>query len=226
MGSAGVTAGAKLLVVDDDPGIREGLLDLLGLYGFKVRTAADGAEALQMVEQDPPDLILSDIIMPGMDGYQFLDRIHARREWRGIPFVFLTARGEIPDVRRGLELGAEDYIMKPFEPQDLAAAVLAVLAGSGRSRGQGEDSHEAGPPADPAGLEGEQELIGTLTAREREVLRLIASGKRNTDIADQLAIQLATVRRHVSSIFSKLGVGSRVEAATAASALGLSDPGE
>jgi DNA-binding response OmpR family regulator len=119
--------GAHLLVIDDDPGLRAGLYDLLSLYGFVVRTAEDGLEALAMMEGDPPDLILSDIVMPKMDGYQFYQRVRSQKAWGGIPFIFLTAR-KVEDDRQGWDGGDVDTIEKPFEPEDLVEIVLARLA--------------------------------------------------------------------------------------------------
>jgi len=211
---------AMILVVDDDPGLRCGLYDLLCLYGFDVCTAADGIEALSLMEQDPPDLIVSDIIMPGMNGYQFCSRVRDRVEWLRIPFIFLTAKEEVGDVRYGRELGVEDYIMKPFESEDLVAAVLGKLARFAQLA-QHERKRGKTSPRSKRELDERREAFESLTAREREVLRLIARGKRNADIAGQLVIGVSTVKTHVSNILAKLGVGSRVEAATFALGIGL-----
>jgi DNA-binding response OmpR family regulator len=121
----------KLLVVDDDEGLRAGLFDLLSLYGFEVLTAGNATQALELLEREVPDLILSDILMPGLSGEEFYVRVRERAEWRGIPFVFLTARPENGAHVNG-DLTAEDFIQKPFEPRELAELVLERLA-----RGEG-----------------------------------------------------------------------------------------
>ncbi len=111
--------------------MRSGLFDLLSLYGFEVLVAENAFQALELLEREVPDLILSDILMPGMSGEAFYERVRERRAWRRIPFLFLTARQESRAHFNG-DLRAEDFIQKPFEPRDLAELVLARLA-----RGEG-----------------------------------------------------------------------------------------
>jgi putative two-component system response regulator len=116
-----------LLVVEDNRPMRLGLRDILEQAGFVVLTAADGSEALAQMSQTRPDLILSDIAMPVMDGFAFFQEVRAKPEWVSIPFIFLTARGEREDIMRGKELGADDYLTKPFTPDELLTAVRARL---------------------------------------------------------------------------------------------------
>ena len=116
-----------ILVVEDDLALLEGVRELLELSEYKVLTAANGREALDVLEKKQPDLIVSDIMMPEMDGYQFHEKVSAQPELSAIPFIFLTARGEKTDIRRGKELGADDYITKPFDDEDLLVAVRAKL---------------------------------------------------------------------------------------------------
>ncbi len=119
-----------LLVVEDNHALREGLREMLGLEGFMVYTAANGREALEKMKTINPDLILSDISMPEMDGYTFFRSVRNRPEWVMIPFVFLTARGEKEDILTGKDLGAEDYLVKPLTREELVTAVRARLARS------------------------------------------------------------------------------------------------
>lgn len=117
-----------ILVVEDDVALLEGVRDMLELAGYRVLTACHGQEALQVLEAHPqPDLIISDIMMPRMNGYEFYEAVRARPEWVAIPFIFLTALGEKSDVRLGKQLGADDYIVKPFDEEDLLVAVNAKL---------------------------------------------------------------------------------------------------
>ncbi len=117
-----------ILVIEDDPILLEGVHDILDLAGYHVLAANNGLEALQVLEgQERPDLILSDIMMPRMNGYSFYEAVRAHPEWVAIPFIFLTARGEKADVRLGKQLGVDDYIVKPFEAEDLLVAIAAKL---------------------------------------------------------------------------------------------------
>jgi len=117
-----------ILVIEDDPILLEGIRDILGLAGYHVLAANNGLEALQALEgQERPDLIISDIMMPRMNGYSFYEAVRAHPEWVAIPFIFLTARGEKADVRLGKQLGVDDYIVKPFEAEDLLVAIAAKL---------------------------------------------------------------------------------------------------
>jgi len=120
-------AAEKILVVEDDSALLEGLRDILTLEGYQVTTATNGVEGLAVLERGLPDLILSDIMMPKLDGYQFYAQVRARPEWISLPFIFLTAKGEKTDVRRGKQLGADDYLTKPFEEADLLIAIRSKL---------------------------------------------------------------------------------------------------
>lgn len=116
-----------ILVVEDHEPLLCAIRDILEAEQYTVLSAADGVEALQVMEDHRPDLIIADIMMPRMDGYALYEAVHARLEWVAIPFIFLTARAGKDDILKGKILGAEDYITKPFEPQELLIAVRARL---------------------------------------------------------------------------------------------------
>ncbi len=120
---------ATLLVVEDDISLMEGIRDYLESTGYRVVTATNGLEALDLLRkmEQPPDLIISDIGMPQMNGYEFFEAVHQEGRWLAIPFIFLSAKAEKQSVRYGKELGADDYVTKPFEPEDLLAAVRSKL---------------------------------------------------------------------------------------------------
>jgi signal transduction histidine kinase len=120
-------AGEKILIVEDDAALLAGLREVLELAGYRVVTADHGVAGLAALETFTPDLIISDIMMPKMDGYRFFGEVRARPAWLGLPFIFLTAKGEKTDVRRGKQLGVDDYITKPFDEEDLLVAVRAKL---------------------------------------------------------------------------------------------------
>jgi putative two-component system response regulator len=133
-----------LLVVEDNLALREGLGEMLGLEGFSVVTAANGRDALDKLNGFTPDLILSDISMPEMDGYSFFKAVRERAEWVAIPFLFLTARGEREDILVGKDLGADDYLIKPLTRDELVTAVRARLARSRQVRvAQLQQAYEA-----------------------------------------------------------------------------------
>lgn len=116
-----------ILVVEDDLALLEGVSELLKLSDYQVLTATNGREALGVLEDQRPDLIISDIMMPEMDGYEFHAAVRERPEMFTIPFIFLTARGEKRDIRRGKASGADDYITKPFDDEDLLVTVESKL---------------------------------------------------------------------------------------------------
>jgi DNA-binding response OmpR family regulator len=114
----------KVLVVDDEPTIREIVVSYLERDGFKTLEAADGNRARELLESDPPDLVVLDVMLPGTDGLELCRWIRSRSR---LPVIMLTARGEESDRIVGLELGADDYVTKPFSPRELAARVRTVL---------------------------------------------------------------------------------------------------
>lgn len=117
-----------ILIVDDHRSLLAGICDVLEMEGYTVFAAADGVQALQMMEKEVcPDLIVSDIAMPGMDGYALLEAVHARPEWMLIPFIFLTAETGRENMLKAKELGAKDYITKPFSPRELIKVVRIWL---------------------------------------------------------------------------------------------------
>jgi putative two-component system response regulator len=123
-------AGETILVVEDNHALREGLKDILEQENYQVIEAAQGADALARMSLNAPDLILSDIGMPVMDGYAFFESVRSRPEWISIPFIFLTARREQEEVLAGKQLGAEDYLVKPITPDELLTAVRSRLSRS------------------------------------------------------------------------------------------------
>lgn len=121
------TKPTTILLVDDDIAILDGVTDLLRLYGYNVITATDGQQALEIMQSCVPDLVVADIMMPNMNGYDLFQAVRQRQEWAAIPFIFLTALGQQSDIRRGIKLGADAYVTKPFEPEDLLVAIQARL---------------------------------------------------------------------------------------------------
>jgi DNA-binding response OmpR family regulator len=182
-----VTPVAKILVVDDEPNIRE----VVGLYlhrdGHSVVTAADGEEALKLYRQIEPDLVVLDLMLPKVSGLEVCRRIQSDRR---VPVVMLTARGEEEDRIVGLGIGADDYVVKPFSPRELAARVEAVLrrVNEARSGSGAEKSMVFGDlRIDP---DAREVTIGdapvTLTAREFDLLYHMASHPKRVFTRDHL----------------------------------------
>lgn len=133
-----------LLIVEDNHALREGLGEMLALEGFTIVSAINGRDALEKMNGLTPDLILSDISMPEMDGYEFFRAVRSRGEWVTIPFLFLSARGEKEDILTGKDLGADDYLVKPLTRDELVTAVRARLARSRQVRvAQLQQAYEA-----------------------------------------------------------------------------------
>ncbi len=118
----------SVLVVNDDPDVCELVRYKLEQSGFDVRRASDGDQALSEVEAEVPDLVLLDIMMPGMSGLEVLERWRANEATEKLPVIMLTAKAQENDVERGFELGADDYVIKPFSPRELVRRVTAVLS--------------------------------------------------------------------------------------------------
>jgi CheY-like chemotaxis protein len=120
---------ASILLVDDQPDLLDNLSLTLGMAGYQAVTASDGFEALAVLQRQPVDLILSDITMPRLDGYQLYHRVRQNPEWAQIPFLFLTGCGFLSDgeIRYGKALGVDEYLSKPIRSRELLAAVQRVL---------------------------------------------------------------------------------------------------
>ncbi|MGE5314051.1 MAG: LytR/AlgR family response regulator transcription factor [Acidobacteriota bacterium] len=123
-----------IMIMEDDPAVRENMQFLLEESGYDVVTAADGREGISLVGRRLPDMIVCDIMMPQMDGYQVLEHVRSSPETARIPFVFLTAKSELMDMRRGMQLGADDFILKPYKAEEVLLAIQTQLkkkAGAG-----------------------------------------------------------------------------------------------
>jgi two-component system phosphate regulon response regulator PhoB len=168
-----------ILLVEDEQDLLELLRYNLAREGYNVQTAATGEEALKQVRAEPPNLVLLDLMLPGMDGLEVARTLKSREATRHIPIIMLTAKGEEPDVVQGLEVGADDYITKPFSPRVLMARIRAVLR-RGETAGEEAETGRAirlgGITVDPDRHEvvcGEEPV--NLTATEFKLLSLLMS---------------------------------------------------
>jgi CheY-like chemotaxis protein/CRP-like cAMP-binding protein len=119
--------GKKIVVIEDNKDVRENIGEILELSGYEVKTAPDGIKGMKIIKKDSPDLIICDIMMPELDGYGVLHILQRNPETASIPFIFLTAKSEKEDFRKGMNLGADDYITKPFEEVQLLEAIEVRL---------------------------------------------------------------------------------------------------
>ena len=196
----------RLLLIDDDPNLILLVKDYLEFRGYEVITAENGREALEVLEQEIPDMIICDVMMPEMDGYAFVNQVRQEERTSWIPILFLSAKGQSGDKIKGINIGADVYMVKPFEPEELVAQVEASLKQAFRQRqqtGGGNDSEsKIQVPFDVH-----------LTQTELKVVQFVARGLANRDIAEELNVSQRTVESHVSNMLGKTGLHNRTELA-------------
>ena len=218
----------KLLLVDDEPGVRESVQAYLeDNEEWLVKTASSAEEAWRSIEQETPDLIISDIMMPQTDGYQFLEQLRENPRYQTIPVIFLTARGMTRDRIKGHETGCDAYLAKPFDPEELESIVRNLLKRRDLIAGNNGESSELAKitqeleyikqkldeqTTQSPGFEVTPSPIKIeLTPREQSVLDLVAQGLMNKEIAKTLETSVRNVEKYVSRLFSKTGTNSRTE---------------
>jgi DNA-binding NarL/FixJ family response regulator len=196
----------RLLLIDDDPNLILLVKDYLEFRGYEVLTADNGKEALHLLSQNLPDMIICDIMMPEMDGYALIENVRQDQRTSWIPVLFLSARGQSQDRIKGLNLGADVYMVKPFEPEELVAQVESSLKQTNRlllhSDGLGDENSQIQVPA-----------TVELTPTELKVVQLVARGLANREIALQMNVSQRTIESHVSNMLGKTGLSNRTELA-------------
>ncbi len=218
-------AVTRVLVVDDQTVVRDGLVLLLGLLpGIEVVGAAkDGEDAVRLVDEHVPDVVLMDLRMPRVDGVEATRRIKAAHP--AVQIVVLTTYSDDESVFAALQAGARGYLTKDAGADEIARAIDAVRDGEAQLAPSVQrrlvDALATG--TQPSRRRGD--LPDGLTQREAEVLRLIAGGRSNTEIARELFISGATVKTHINNLFAKTGVRDRAQAVTYAYRKGLAEPG-
>ncbi len=215
---------AKLLVVDDEPGVRLSVKEYLQEEGgFNVQVASNANDAWQLLETNTPDLVISDVMMPQVDGYQFLKKLRDDARFKNLPVVFLTARGMTSDRIKGYQVGCDAYLPKPFDPDELVAIVKNLLerrTSNSEDNVSGTDLEQiAQQIAEIRAMLGKGNSITQtpapiridFTPREQSVLDLVAQGLMNKEIARRLETSVRNVEKYVSRLFSKTGTNSRTE---------------
>jgi len=218
-------ASPRVLLVDDEPGLRAAVQAYFEDEGFEVITAVDGAEGWEKAQAELPDVVLSDVMMPRVDGFGLLKQLREDERLGGTPVIFLTAKGMTADRIAGFRAGVDDYIPKPFDPDELVARVRNVVQRQERLL------REAARYADTdlgqmakqiteirsllQGGGGSRRAPGAtdhaFTPREASVLQLVAEGLMNKEIARRLDTSIRNVEKYVSRLFAKTGTASRTE---------------
>ena len=197
----------RLLIVDDEPNLLRAVAACLRGEGYEVETARSGEDALVRVAQRLPDLIISDIRMPRMDGFALARQLRGNPRKDLIPIVFLTAKDESADRIAGIRSGVDAYLTKPFEPDELVAVVENILTRVERTHAEiarliGSRTHEQVSFSDEE-----------LTEAEERIAVAVAAGLSNKEIAAELGISVRTVENHISHILAKKNFENRVEIA-------------
>jgi DNA-binding NarL/FixJ family response regulator len=235
-----------ILVVDDEPSIRFSVSHALEKIGYSVITAENGKEALSLLEEYQPHLMITDVAMPEMDGYELIRWVRQRPEFRLLPVVFLTGRTETEERIRGYQMGGDAYLPKPFELDELYAVIRNLLERSqlisqlmqwemrlrthaystdklsmaARARYLNVPESISSPTATVSRhqLHSQTQTTTTasitqisLTSREQAVLKFLAQGLSNSQIATNLFLSPRTVEKYVSNLLGKTGTSNRVE---------------
>ncbi|MEH1910545.1 MAG: response regulator transcription factor [Nostoc sp.] len=211
-----------ILVVDDDLGTRLSVSDYLELSGYSVIMANDGQEALIMVDEYHPDLIVTDIVMPRMNGYELVRQVRQQPVFRLLPVILLTARTKTQERILGYQSGCDLYLPKPFELEELAAAIRNLLERSQIIQSEYRFSHKEslGISTSTKAVDVQNSLStqiqkshlhSSLTHREQEVLELLTHGLSNAEMGHQLHLSPRTVEKYVSSLLRKTSTSNRAE---------------
>lgn len=201
----------RLLVVDDEPKLLRAVAVILRDEDFSVVTARSGAEALVRIAESLPDLVISDIRMPGMDGYQLARTLRSNPRTALIPIIFLTAKDEREDRIVGFRNGVDAYITKPFDPEELLVIINNILNRSQRISAELARLMNSATSDNTASFN--ITMDEDFTDSESRVASLVADGLSNKEIASELKISVRTVEGHISNILSKKGWSNRVEIA-------------
>jgi DNA-binding NarL/FixJ family response regulator len=198
----------RLLVVDDEPTLLRAVAACLRSEGYDVITARSGRDALAIIAETIPDLIISDIRMPGMHGYTLVHRIRSSPRSSLVPIIFLTAKDQKADRVEGFRTGVDAYITKPFEPDELLAVIASIFNRVERTRAEVARLIGEADRGEPESL-----YTDELTETETRIAEAVARGLANRAIAKEFGISVRTVENHISHILAKKGFSNRVEIA-------------
>lgn len=185
-----------ILVIEDEQALRENISGIIAHYGFNVINAPVGEEGVQMAMEHTPDIIICDIMLPGIDGFDVFSRIKQIPQLPPTAFIFLTAKSNRSDARTGMDMGADDYLTKPFTKEELISSIKARLEKLSKINGYQSKQD--------ASIEVTFDKITNLTKAERRVLNQIAEGFTTPQIAQKLFVSKKTIENHRVNISRKL----------------------
>ncbi len=202
-----------LLLIDNDTRFLLLMGDFLEEQGYRLTRAVNGRQGIEVMsrltrESRPPDLVVCDIMMPQMDGYEFARTLRSMPGREVLPIIFLSAKGEVHDRIKGLNEGGDAYLVKPCEPVELVALTESLLRRSEQVKASSTVAERWQEVADPAI---DIQFKVDLTKTEGKILRLVTRGLSNKDIAKEMGISPRTVESHVSNILQKTALSNRTE---------------
>ncbi|MBO1348489.1 MAG: response regulator transcription factor [Hormoscilla sp. GUM202] len=208
----------QVLLVDDEPGVRESVQAYLEESGFSVEVASNAIDGWEKLQKQVPEVVITDIMMPEVDGYQFLQQMREDHRFKGLPVLFLTAKGMTGDRIQGYDAGCDAYLPKPFDPDELESIVKNLVLRRAQMGGTELDDIKTQLNQ----IQGLIQNRGTLghktppmkldfTPREQSVLNLVVEGLMNKEIARRLETSLRNVEKYVSRLFAKTETNSRTE---------------
>ncbi len=203
-----------ILIADDDLGTRLAISNYLEMYGYTVVMAVDGQSALEMVEAHHPHLMVTDIIMPRLNGYELVRQVRQHPIFRLLPVIFLSARNKTEERIQGYKSGCDIYLPKPFELKELGAAIQNLLERSQMLHSEYRASFiNDSPHLQPErAVAAQSDLLHLhLTLREQQVVLLLTHGLSNAEIGTRLHLSPRTVEKYVSSLLRKTSTNNRAE---------------
>ncbi|MGI8640073.1 MAG: response regulator transcription factor [Pyrinomonadaceae bacterium] len=200
----------RLLVVEDNARLLQAISLCLKKADYEVMSARDGGDALIRIAETIPDLIVSDIMMPGADGFSLAAQVRANPRTDLIPIVFLSAKDTRQDRINGFKAGVDAYLVKPFEPEELVAVIENILKRISLTHRR---VARATPPSPKKSSNSQFASVSKLTKAEERVAKSVAQSLSNKEIAANLSVSVRTVEMHISNILSKKQFSNRVEIA-------------
>ncbi len=185
-----------ILVVEDEEVLRKNILDIISHYGYSVESAASAEEGLLKAEEFVPGLIVSDIMLPNMDGFEMFSRIKQIPQLKNTAFIFLTAKSTRTDTRAGMNMGADDYLTKPFTQEELISSIKTRLEKTSKLSHLDLDDNKHPDTV--------SKKLSRLTKTEHKVLNAIAEGCTTPQIAQKLFVSKKTIENHRTNISKKL----------------------
>lgn len=187
-----------ILVIEDEAALRNNITEIIEHYGFRVISASTGEEGIKLAEELIPDIIISDIMLPGIDGFEMFARVKQLPQLKRTAFIFLTAKSTRSDARTGMDMGADDYLTKPFTKEELISSV--------RTRFEKLSKLNEPQLEDTELIDATSKNLSSLTKTENKVLNEISEGRTTPQIAQKLFVSKKTIENHRVNISRKLNL--------------------